>query len=599
MPYIQLIKLFIAKKPSLFCKVDQNLYMIKVLSNIYSQNVDKSFLEPLVSVTRSRERHERGDGHPCSKKLLSTFWLQILERTHDKSLKPAFYGPLIPFKCALSLHFNRQFVFFSSLQYIFTSLACCVVLPPFSTYTQWMHTVRRIRGFHPLKVIAMSLILTLAGVSAHGAPFCSEIFLAQHSAQPLSPSTVFLEQQVSKVIESIDNSNQSKFEIPRDLQLNIRAKRDALTSVLYSLDVVSRTEVGRLLSDKLILAKVLKKYLGEKFFYFHPPTQGLKEFLVLHKFVDLSGKVIATRAQLIEAFNKDFPNGFIVKPTTGWSSSGKTFYIDREVILQLLLKGDSDLYRQKDFNELFQSDLYDAPTSGEKFMLMGLIKGTSVTSKDSTYGEANEFRVHSFYRKIVSGATQTRWYTPFTVEKLNQVETFVQNFLDLMPRGFSHQMAYSFDIFITSEGIPQIIEVNTNRGRQENWSGFLRVPEVVGSYARLLKEDYNWQIQGVEGWMIYNNLANAIPHIKYDFPEWIRDAEVLGKEKEALVGLRQLEADFILKAKQHANNPQFQKSPDFVQLLEFGATFSEKLAAIGSVGDPGWVNFVKWTKTLD
>lgn len=465
-----------------------------------------------------------------------------------------------------------------------------------------MNTTKKWLGRQSWGLFSVLVFLILGFSTFARAQTCVDLFHIKSriiaSQNNSSSSLLFLEAQVQKVISEFARTDSVNYKVPRDLTLRIRAKRDSLTQVIYDLDVVARGETPRLMSDKLIMAKVMQRVLREKYANYHPPVLGLKEFLILKNLIDSRGNVVASRKRIDDALREEFPQGFIIKPTVGWSSSGKTFYKDRERVLTLLRQANNELYKPEEIFSDFISDLYRVPTSGEKYMIMGLIKGTSATSKNAQFGEANEFRVHSFYNKVVPEATQTRWYTAVDPVKLKKIEDYIQEFLNSMPPGFAKQSAYSFDVFMTVTGQMQIIEVNTNRGDANNWSGFLRVPHVIGAYARLLKQDYNWQILGVEGWMFYNNLAHVIPHIKYDFPEWIKDAEVLGKKDEALQGLRDLETEFIARARAYRNQPGFLQNSDFLQLIEFGDVFSNKLKAINEVGDSGWVEFVEWTRSL-
>ncbi len=222
-------------------------------------------------------------------------------------------------------------------------------------------------------------------------------------------------------------------------------------------------------------------------------------------------------------------------------------------------------------------------------MIMGMIEGTGLSN--SKYGEANEFRVHSLFGNVIKGATETRWYTPQDSAKIEAVDSFVQSLLANMPKGFSQRMGYSFDVFITPHGDLQLIEVNTNRGERTNWSGFLRTPRTIGAYARHVRDNYNWTIEGTEGWMFYNNLANAKKHVKHEIPEWMKDAADPSKHDYALEGFRLLQKDYLDVALANAKDKEKMKSPDFVDLVQFAQEYSSRLSKVKRIGDPAWVEF--------
>ncbi|KYG64781.1 hypothetical protein AZI86_11290 [Bdellovibrio bacteriovorus] len=447
-----------------------------------------------------------------------------------------------------------------------------------------------------MKSVAVSIAIVgslFMGAYAPAAPVCARVFSHVSDYSPVT----FLNDKVNKVEARILLENQSADLAYAPLKLKLGAKRDDLMGFFYDNKIVEFSETTHLMADKLIMAKILQKHLGDRFLEFHPPTMGVKEFLAKNKFVNADGKVIVSKAKLSAALDKEFPQGFIIKPTLDWSSSGKSFYKDKKEIVDLLMKGDNALYNSADMAEAFGGNKTGRIGSGEKLMMMGMIEGTGLSN--SKYGEANEFRAHAFYGHVVKGATETRWYTPQNKEKIEAVDRFVEDLLQSMPKGFSHRMGFSFDIFVTPQGKLQIIEVNTNRGERTNWSGFLRTPKTIGAYARHVKDHYGWAIEGTEGWMFYNNLANAKKHVKHDIVDWMKDAANPESHDYALEGFRMMQKDYFAPVLENAKDPVKLQSADFVELLDFAQNYSIRLSKVKKIGDKAWNDFVTWTKTLE
>lgn len=437
------------------------------------------------------------------------------------------------------------------------------------------------------------LISTTVGLQAHGLT-CATVFGADATSYS---ALSFLDIQTQKVSERIQRENLSPDLLYSPLKLKLGAKRDDLTGFLYDNKIVEFSEATHLMADKLIMAKTLKTYLGARFTHFHPPTMGVKEFMLKHNLATPQGIITAKPTEIARALDKEFPKGFIVKPTLDWSSSGKSFYKDRQEIIDLLSKADNALLNTSDFLSAFTGNRTGRVGSGERLMLMGMIEGTGLSN--AKYGENNEFRVHSFYGKVVKGATETRWYTPQDNAKIQAVDHFVQDLLSSLPKGFSHRMGLSFDVFVTPKGELQLIEVNTNRGERTNWSGFLRTPRTIGAYARHLKENYGWEIQGTEGWMFYHDLANAKKHMKHEIVEWMKDAADASKHDYALEGFRMLQSDYLDPVLKESQNIERLQSADFVDLFNFAREYATRLNKVKKVGDPAWQEFAHWTSTLE
>ncbi len=421
-----------------------------------------------------------------------------------------------------------------------------------------------------------------------------------------SSSYSHLNQVTSKVIGEISarpEINPSKILSP--LSVNIRARRNDLVDFLYQRDLIEASSLTRLYLDKLIMAKVLEKYLGPAFDRFHPKTLGLKEFLSKHKLVDSFGAITADHSRIALAFEEEFPNGFILKPALAWNSGGKGFFTDQTAIVESLLRPDSEIYKSSEFLDPYRAiaDNEEVITSGEKLIIQARIAGTvlSDSSHPAGTGEAMEYRVHSLYNKVVTGATRNRWGVEVHDEVLvKRIEDFVQDLLGRLPMKLTNRQAWSFDVFVTESGDMKLVEINTNRGLQTNWSGFLHYPWVVGAYVRHLELQYGWSFLGPSGWLLRNNLGNIKASLKRDFQYYIEESKtsenVRSEAIPELSALAQQSLDLLKRGKDQVLIPSSKEFSDTELLL---TQFHSLMSVAKQVGDKGWQSFESWALSLD
>jgi len=323
-------------------------------------------------------------------------------------------------------------------------------------------------------------------------------------------------------------------------EVTIPAKRNPFRKILYKEGFVEASDRTLFMFDKLFMARILEGYLGENFRNYHQKTDGLKEFLQLHGIINSEGRVIKAAQEIKGILELEFPNGFILKPPVGMSSAGKSFYKDHDEIVTLILKQDGEIYAPSEIKKPFHWEGVRRFTSGERYIIQEKLEGTSGLGGSGNYGDFNEFRVHSFYGKVVDGATETRWYTKNSDQRNKTVNYFVQSMLDQLPAEFTNKQAWSFDVFWLPNGDLKLIEVNTNWGEKGNWSGFLRTPKTLGAYIRFFEKEFKWRFKGISGWLLRNNfgnLRNHIDHDKYEYWEdlknWYKDniVSLIKKEK--------------------------------------------------------------------
>jgi len=339
----------------------------------------------------------------------------------------------------------------------------------------------------------------------------------------------------TSINDFINQTNDLDEEVPealfREREVNIPAKRNPFRNILYKEDLVEASDRTLFMFDKLFMARLLEKYLGADFKKVHPKTDGLKEFLQKHKIINSSGRVIKTEQELRAILELEYPKGFILKPPVGMSSAGKSFYKDHHEIIELIMKQDGEIYSPDEVTKPFHWEGVRRFTSGERYIIQETLDGTSGLDGFGDYGDLNEFRVHSFYNQVVDGATETRWYTKNSEARNKQVNEFVQDILDKLPKKFTNRQAWSFDVFWLPNGEMRLIEVNTNWGEPGNWSGFFRTPKTLGAYVRHFEKNFNWKFKGFSGHLLRHNLGNLKNHINHDKYEYWEDLKNWFDEK--------------------------------------------------------------------
>gem|GEM_PF-1258172 len=350
----------------------------------------------------------------------------------------------------------------------------------------------------------------------------------------------------SQVETFLSNTDSLDASLPPNLNesrsVSIVAKRNPFRDILYKEGFVEASDRTLFMFDKLFMARILENYLGESFRTYHQKTDGLKEFLMNKGIVARDGRVVKSAQEIKALFELEFPQGFILKPPVGMSSAGKSFYKDPQEIVELIMKQDGEIYSPEEVERPFHWKRVRRFTSGERYIIQEKLEGTSGVGGNGNYGDFNEFRVHSFYDKVVDGGTETRWYTKNSEQKNKQVNEFVQGLLDKLPKELTYKQAWSFDVFWLPDGQMRLIEVNTNWGEAGNWSGFFRTPKTLGAYIRHFEKRFKWRFEGVSGWLLRNNwgnLRNHIDHEKYEYWEdlknWFKDnvADKFVKRKTA------------------------------------------------------------------
>lgn len=411
-----------------------------------------------------------------------------------------------------------------------------------------------------------------------------------------SPSDV---SQVNLAVENVLRLAQIR--LPQKVPLNLRTDIDPtyreFTSYLYTNQILEASELTALLSDKLIMGRLISHYLGAAADEIMPPVLGLKEFLAQENLVDASGVIKVSMGEVTHRMSERFKDGFVLKPTYAMASGGKGVFVGPDQVKAAL--ESQQVYTPFDWNRPYYSNPLRRVASGERYMLMGLIKGTKVVDPESAKAESHEIRVHSFWGNIVQEATTNRWYVPVEKEVQRSAENKVAKLLDQLPDNLKIGLAWSFDVFVGADGQAQIIEVNSNRGLKGGWSGFLRTGPVLGAHVRWLESQWNWRFAGLSGELLRNDVGSARKWIKVDIgfaidewregrdPQLILEDLALLKHEVAVVYLALVAA-----------RPSIQVSSEIRRDQKYLTDFLFHANAVEKVGDAGWTEMMKWHESL-
>ena len=203
-------------------------------------------------------------------------------------------------------------------------------------------------------------------------------------------------------------------------------------------------------------------------------------------------------ARLRDWIAAEFPRGFVAKPCVGHSSEGEGQITHVESLVTR-------------WTELAQQNWIVQERAGS-----GLGRGA-----------VDEFRVHTFWHRVVAEGTFSRWDVLWDDDLFIEIETAVQKFLDLFPSDVLRGHAWGLDVIRIAPGEIKIIDLNTNRGERRKWSGDLAAPDVLGAYSRHLEKFHDVEFAGEDGAKLRENLADKRKWLKKAGEEGVRKHEEL------------------------------------------------------------------------
>lgn len=248
---------------------------------------------------------------------------------------------------------------------------------------------------------------------------------------------------------------------PRDLgEVELLPTRNSLLRWLYAKGVVEASPYSGHLSDKLFCYRLLSEALPE-------------------------GKLLAHACSLIEIGHVPaerlarFPGGYVVKPTGEMDSDGQGIFLDGE-----------DFFSRKILtpSEEAINPITGLVSSGEKFF-----------AQEKLGRPEREYRLHTLEAEVIKGATFTRWDQEWDLSVFARAEASLQEFLSALPAWATARQAWSVDLMEKGDGSFGIVEINTNRGLERQWSGDLINPDTMQAYVFHLESKYGARLLGESG----------------------------------------------------------------------------------------------------
>ncbi len=308
--------------------------------------------------------------------------------------------------------------------------------------------------------------------------------------------------------------------------LHAGTTRNLWLKAIYENGLVTANSETAAYADKLYLFRKISSEMGaEMAQIFHPKTMGFAEMLN-NTFGDNHWQTPfeAALPALLERLNKEFPRGFIVKPTTiintGGETAGYWFFMDQ---FAEDWKNGHALLRA---NYMRQQD-YASPLLGRK------ISNEELCFQESIFGIADkephlaksypEIRVHTYENQVVAGATYSRWaVNPVRSNpQFMRAESFVAEFLKHFSESFLDSQAWALDVMVIDH-VARIVDINTNRGECAQWSGFLSRPGVLRAYTRHFEKHKNVRFSGISGTILRYHMGNLFKNFKKRYIEGIR-----------------------------------------------------------------------------
>lgn len=316
------------------------------------------------------------------------------------------------------------------------------------------------------------------------------------------------------------------------IHIHTRPTRVDWLKGLYRAGLLSANHEDCLLADKLYFGQLIEKHLGDEAYQFYPKTRGLKSFS--KKLLSLDP--IALKTEL----SQEFPSGWIVKPNAEINSGGESlgFYFNNDKFLNDFKFAVSDLGSaeaatfKKANIQLIQSALFednwiskdlDQFTTGERLIIQTDLGSELAGIQSSKSREWQEVRVHTYGSDVIPNASYHRWAVNPIKSKLffKWAESHVQTLLNKLPQEYLKGRAWSLDVVVFDKDKAKILDVNTNRGRQGHWSGFLDRPRLLKAYTVYFQKNSYCRFDGFSGFLFRMGIANTHKYLKRRYIERI------------------------------------------------------------------------------
>lgn len=294
------------------------------------------------------------------------------------------------------------------------------------------------------------------------------------------------------------------------------ATKASWMKALYDRGLVEASWATEMLSDKRILAEVLRIELGTRAEIYYPKTIGLREFLQKRRLVNSTGVLTAGGDRIESALHDEFPAGFVVRPAVGVApqETGRGLFANADEFILELLKPGNSLYSPEHLKAPVKSHILNEVASGEAVVLQESVVGVADVRKPLRHRFFHEVRVHTYEGRLVENSVPERWVQKdlLSADETKKAEAFVEDFLRSLPLAFLMHQAWGVDVAVMDNGEMRVIDVVTNRGKRVQWSSYLEQPRVIGAYSRHFENYYGIRFSGFSGSLIRNNFANYFPY---------------------------------------------------------------------------------------
>lgn len=353
--------------------------------------------------------------------------------------------------------------------------------------------------------------LPFGATNASLGPFAPRLLESGGAIQD-APSLNYLERKVERLHKEIQSRPPRIQNSGEIITIEAGANRPEWLQQVYAKKLVEASPLSESLCDKLVMARVLEKVMGEKALQYYPKTMGLKQFLAKHHFINKTGHIVASGEQIEAKLHDEFPKGFVARPAVGIApyETEHGLVKDGDNFIVALLKKDNPFYRPEHAKMAVRSHILNAIASGEAVVLQEDLIGWADALRPLRKRSFQELRVHTYEGKVVEGAVPHRWTksASWSEAQIKAAEEFVAEFLKRLPSHFVARHAWGVDVAILDNGAMRISDIVTNKGLKVSWSGYLEQPRVIGAYTKHFEKFHQIRFTGVSGALLRNNMGN-------------------------------------------------------------------------------------------
>ena len=342
----------------------------------------------------------------------------------------------------------------------------------------------------------------------------------------------FLEKQIEGLKTEIDNQPLAPAQDPGTetegpIQIETGSDKQSWLTAIYKHHLVNTSHLSEALADRLLLAELVKTVMKDAGSTPIPRTVGLKGFLEINNLVNKYGTITADGDQIEAALHKTFPAGFIVRPAVGIVATETEVGLFRnsDQFIVELLKQPNSLYDPATYMSPIKSHILGAIGSGEAVVLQDNIVLATDADKPLHVRHAVKIRLHTYEDHVIPDAIPRRWVrgnVSASSEEAKIAETFVQEFLRLLPKGLLARQAWSIEVSVFDNGSYKITDLVTNRGRPGTWSSYLDEPRILQAYTKFFEASRNVEFTGFAGWLLRHGFADYFHywHVRIEKAPW-------------------------------------------------------------------------------